>query len=138
MRKYLIATHGSFASGIKSSANIILGKVEAVTFIDAYLENIDFKKAINDFMDSIQDNDEVIVLSDMFGGSVNQYISTFLKIKNFYLITGINLPVLLELLTIDEQEVINEQLITSIIEQGRKQIIFVNDILKSNVSDDFD
>jgi mannose/fructose-specific phosphotransferase system component IIA len=33
MRKFLIATHGSFAKGIKSSLDIILGPTENI-FID--------------------------------------------------------------------------------------------------------
>jgi hypothetical protein len=37
-RKYLIATHGSFAKGIKSSLDIIIGPMDNVFLIEAYLD----------------------------------------------------------------------------------------------------
>ncbi len=37
-RKFLIATHGTLAAGIKSSLNIIIGKVEHVFLIQAYVD----------------------------------------------------------------------------------------------------
>ena len=38
MRKFLIATHGTFANGVKSSLDIIIGQTENVFLIQAYVE----------------------------------------------------------------------------------------------------
>ena len=37
-RKFLIATHGAFAKGIKSSLDIIVGEMDNVFLIQAYLD----------------------------------------------------------------------------------------------------
>ena len=50
MRKFLIATHGTFASGIRSSVDIIAGSMENVFLIQAYTgEN----KSIKDDIDEV-------------------------------------------------------------------------------------
>ena len=42
MRKFLIASHGKFASGLKSSIKILTGKTNIST-IDAYLDGSENK-----------------------------------------------------------------------------------------------
>ncbi len=50
MRKFLIATHGSFAAGIKSSLEMIIGSTENLYTIQAYTEG---NKTITDELDEI-------------------------------------------------------------------------------------
>lgn len=100
MRKFLIASHGKFASGLKSSIKILTGKTNIST-IDAYLDGSENKTNIdvplNKFLDSLEDKDIGIIFTDLIGGSVNREV--ILKIanttKNVFVITSVNLPTVL-------------------------------------------
>jgi len=101
MRRILIASHGSLASGILSSLEILLGSAGNVTTIDAYLDSKDFKQQVEEFFLAVQPADEVLMLSDLYGGSVNQILYLFLERKNTRLIAGYNLALVLELALIE-------------------------------------
>ena len=44
MRKILVATHGHYADGIRSSISILTGMQDNITFINAYVDDTDFIK----------------------------------------------------------------------------------------------
>jgi len=95
--RLFIASHGSIASGIKSALNILLGKSENVAVFDAYLDERNLKDELNKYFQSISEDDQVIMLSDLYGGSVNQIMYLFLRRPNTFLIAGINLPLVVDL-----------------------------------------
>ncbi len=101
MRKYLLASHGKLASGAFDSLKLFLGNVENVDFLEAYIDNSDFSSKIYDFMNTLSDNDQGIIFTDIYGGSVNQKVTAIMSEyeKNIYIIAGFNLPVLLEIMT---------------------------------------
>lgn len=138
MKQLLIATHGDFAKGAYSAAAIIAGEKPFVTCINAYTEASNIKEAIASYFKKIKDEDEVIVLTDLFGGSVNQAIMPYIKKHHVYLITGFNLAILLELMMMEPETKVNEEKLRLLVNGGKKQIMYVNDVLKSNTEDDFD
>ncbi|MBS4206565.1 PTS N-acetylglucosamine transporter subunit IIBC [Bacillus sp. FJAT-50079] len=139
MKKVLIATHGKLAEGIVSSAEIILGKQENVYFINAYVDEIPFNEKIEDFLEkNISDDDHLIILTDVFGGSVNQTSLRYISNEQVNIITGFNLPLLLEILMLSEADITTEK-IKEIITNSKEQIIYVNEeLLKINETDEFD
>lgn len=140
MKKILVATHEKFAEGIVSTANLILGKQENLSFINAYTDEIPFNEKLEAFISTVDEKDTLIVFTDIFGGSVNQTALGYLNRKNVYLISGINLPLLLEVVMLSEEQV-NEAKLKEVVHASREQIIFANnEINKNNESsdDDFD
>ena len=129
MRKFLIATHGSFAAGIKSSLEMIIGSTENVYVIQAYTEgNKDIADELDEIMQKVSDDDELIIFTDLAGGSItNQVLQTALK-KNVYIIAGVNLPLLLDIVLSDPEVPVNEIIETGI-SNARDQIVFVNEII---------
>lgn len=135
--KLLIASHGTFAKGIKSALKIIVGNVDNITTINAYVDECDFKKELDTFFELNKD-EEIIVCTDLFGGSVNQAIIQKLKEKDFNLITGVNFPFLLELSIALANGNLDKEKIKEIINSSREQLMLVNEVLEANVEDDFD
>ena len=135
--KLLIASHGTFAKGIKSALKIIVGNVDNITTINAYVDECDFKKELDTFFELNKD-EEIIVCTDLFGGSVNQAIIQKLKEKDFNLITGVNFPFLLELSIALANGNLYKEKIKEIINSSREQLMLVNGVLVANVEDDFD
>ena len=129
MRKFLIATHGSFAAGIKSSLEMIIGSTENVYIIQAYTEsNKTITDELDEIMQKVSENDELIIFTDLAGGSItNQVLQTALK-KNVYIIAGVNLPLLLDVVLSDPEVPVSE-VIEAGISNARDQIVFVNEII---------
>ena len=126
MLKICIATHGHYSSGIYSSFQLIAGEKDTIDLIEAYVNEDNLTETIADYMANQDPSDTLIVFTDLLGGSVNQAFAPYLKTHNFHLVTGINLAMLLDLAFQDE---INADGIRKLIENGRKQIQYVNDLL---------
>ena len=104
----LIATHGNLAEEILKSAELIVGKQDKTMTlglqhgdcIESFIEKV--KKAIL----SLNEGDGVIVFVDLFGAS--PYNAAAFSTKDmcendFKCITGVNLPMLLEALTMRDE-----------------------------------
>lgn len=102
MKKCFIASHGKLASGFKSSLEILLGNARNVTVFDAYLDENNFETVLVDYLNSQTESDQIILLSDLYGGSVNQIMLTHAQKSNIELIAGVNLAFVLEIVTMGE------------------------------------
>ena len=79
-------------------------------------------------MSLIPDGDELIVLSDVFGGSVNNELMKYLSKKNYYLIAGMNLPLVMSLATTMDMNT-EEQIDLAV--NGMKQVIYCNEMAEN-------
>ena len=132
MRKFLIASHGSFAEGILSSLEIIMGTQENVFLIQAYTgENKSIKEEIITVLEQIATEDELIVFTDLLGGSVTNQILQFALKENVFIVSGFNLPLLLDILLADPSIPVNDVIETGIL-NAKDQIVFVNKLITSN------
>ena len=124
--KILVIGHGRFAEGIKSVANIIVGDLSEVTFMNTFVDDIDFHVELDNYFSK---NNNVLVLTDLFGGSVNQAIIQYITKVNINIITGINIPLILEILL--SNTIGNDLDFRQIIFSAKEQIVFVNDMLEN-------
>ena len=70
MKQILIATHGKMASGIRYTAELIVGKMDEITTIDAYVTPEDnVEKKFEEYF-AQHENDRIFVFTDLMGGSV--------------------------------------------------------------------
>ena len=101
----VVITHGDMAKGIESSVDLILGKQEQFAAIGLY-EGADFeefKENVGKAVEEVNTGKGVIVLVDLFGASPYNsvaYNMTGFQEKNIpvRLVTGVNLPMLIEVL----------------------------------------
>lgn len=136
MRKVLLMSHGKFAEGIYETVKMLIGDYENIFVYSAYLKNDN--ESIPDFIKKHcvdkDEDDEVIILTDLIGGSVtNTCITEVLEKKypNVYIIAGMNLPLVLEILLAPDENIQN--LIESKVETAKKGIVFVNKALQINL-----
>ena len=129
MKKIIVATHGYLADGIKSSLEILGGSKNDISFINAYVDSVDLNSKIQEIFKEIEEDDEVVIFTDIYGGSVNQmFVPYCLKDKNKHLISGFNLAIILEVALSDEA--ITNEYLNAQIERCREQLIYVNEIKK--------
>ena len=117
--KVLLGSHGRYASGIKTSLEILIGKEDAnkLTVIDAYIDGNDVDAQLEDFFNNVDDSEQVLMLSDLYGGSVNQKMYLYLNRSNTYLVAGVNLAFVLEICMLDE---VDSDTLERIVEQARQ------------------
>ena len=101
--------------------------LENVQFINAYVESQEFEKEFQTALEKVK-GENVIVLSDIMGGSVNQVATRLMQEFSYQLITGINLPLLIEL-TFMPDGITAEQIRNSVV-NAREQIVYVNDFVR--------
>jgi fructoselysine and glucoselysine-specific PTS system IIA component len=130
-RKYLIATHGTFSAGARSSLQMIIGNMENVFILQAYIdENIAIEAEIETILQQVGDDEELLVFSDILGGSVtNQLLQHALK-PNVHIVSGFNLPLLIEVL-LGDTATPAAGLIEAAILNAREQMVYVNKLINS-------
>ena len=119
MLRIFISSHGHFASGIKRSVEILMGPNPRITVFDAYIDQDSVQEHLDRFYESVGEEDKVILLSDLYGGSVNQVMYTYLTKPNTTLIAGVNLALVLDLAI---REDISEEEIKELVEQSRTML----------------
>ena len=106
----IVVGHGNFASELVLVSENILGKQK-------YLETISVKAGegehtlhskLNELMSNME-IDDVIILSDIFGGSLSNMCLYFAKNKgHIAVITGVNIPMVLKVLSYRDRVSLNE------------------------------
>lgn len=125
MKKVLIATHGKMASGIKRTAELLLGEMVDITTIDAYVEpDVDIEKQMEEFFERKEPEEQVFVFTDLQGGSVNQKLLPYSADANVILITGFNLPMLLQILMAEEP--VSRSEIEEYLQEARQEMKMVS------------
>ncbi|ATO46342.1 hypothetical protein C5L30_001435 [Companilactobacillus farciminis] len=136
--RIILASHGKFASGILSSLKLLYGSTDSVTAMDCYIDpKYDLQKNVKKVIDE-NSNNRLLVITDIFGGSVNNEFLKYIKEPNFYLVSGLNLPFLLELMTQITGTSDLESLIKQVLDNSKKSIQFCNESIKKiNKEEDF-
>lgn len=136
MRHYLIATHGMLASGYQHTLGMLAGGTDKLEIITAYMENISVEQLAADFFKKLKAEDEVVVFTDILGGSVNQYFTGLLDRPHFHLIAGVNLPIIISIMFLPEDQYLSEETIMKELEESRNQMVYMNQYMNQVVLDD--
>ncbi|OUO58857.1 hypothetical protein [Olsenella sp. An270] len=134
MTRIVLASHGRLADGMKDTLSFILGDLPNVSTICAYVDqDVSLRSQIDQTFAEFSPEDAVVVVTDIFGGSVNNEFMALLGEKDFILVAGMNMPTLVELVSEDEPTVEGVQ---SVVERGRRSILVCNG-LASDESEEF-
>jgi mannose/fructose-specific phosphotransferase system component IIA len=135
-RKFLIATHGAFAKGVKSALDIIAGEMENVFLIQAYLDDSrPVEDELEDVLATITDTDELIIFTDLLGGSVNNIMLRNAMRENVHIVSGFNLPLVIEIVLSDADTPAIE-VIEDAINNAKGQMVYVNKLITLNNDND--
>lgn len=127
MRHFIIISHGYLAKGMAGTAEMILGEREDLSYFCAYVDGNDqVKEEISKRIDSFGEDAETVILTDIFGGSVNNELLDLMERKNVYLVSGINLALVVELLIQAEDNRETGDVIVACIAGARDNMKFCN------------
>lgn len=121
MRKVLVATHGRFAEGIRETMQFIMGDEGTVDVLNAYTsQEFDMHKEAERLVNNLGAGDELIVAADLFGGSVANAFVQYMPTGKVHVVTGVNLPMLIELAASAGGELSAEDLIETAIQTAKE------------------
>lgn len=125
-KKFLVATHGKLASGFQNSLTILADRGADLAVVDAYLTNEDYTPIINNFIKSVSNDEQGIIFTDLYGGSVNQTAVTELmrnKKEQIFVISNSNLAIILTLVLTSESEVFTQESINQAINDCQVRLV---------------
>jgi len=141
VRKFLIATHGGLAEGVRSSLNLIVGPMENLFLIQAYLEdNKPIEEELRQLLPPGKFYGEWVLFTDLLGGSITNQILRYISgdggvPDNIHVVAGFNLPLLIEILLADESRPLKE-VIEEAITQAKDQLVYVNKLMAPTHNND--
>ncbi|PXY82469.1 PTS sugar transporter subunit IIA [Lactobacillus melliventris] len=137
MKQIVIISHKTLARGMAETVKFFAGNIENIHYLCAYEDGKnEFPiRELTNLINSFNEQDQVFLLTDLLGGSVNQNCSQLIKRKNINVITGVNLALVLSI-TLDPSNKLKKQKIQELIAQAKNQIVYMNDYESGNESDD--
>lgn len=92
----IVMTHGDFGKELIRSSELILGKLQDVYSI-SLLEEMDPLDLIGEVQIILENGmDQYLILTDLYGGSPANMASRFALQENVIVLSGVNLPMLVE------------------------------------------
>jgi PTS system mannose-specific IIA component len=129
MINILLVTHGDFGKELLNSSELIIGKLEDAESISFQLGE-SFEQLVSQVENSIDrllaDDNDLIVFTDMYGGSPFNAVSRAMKTREFYHITGINFPLFIDI-AVNRASYSMDEITEKIIKNGKKSIVFINE-----------
>lgn len=128
-------SHGTFADGLKMSAEMICGKQDEL-YSKCMLVGEHPSKYIQEIEDGLLTDGENIILADLFGGSMCNEAMKLLKYDNVFLASGMSLPLVVEVLF---SSIKNEDDLKTIIENTKnaQKLVSVEKKIDEEIDEDF-
>lgn len=125
-RKIIIATHHQMAEGLKKTLCFIGQDVaKDIETLSAYIDGQPIDIKISELM-NVEEDVEVIIITDMMAGSVNQSFLKYIYRLHTHLITGVNLPLALAILMEPKTDYIKPERLEELIAEARNELIYMN------------
>ena len=93
---FVLVTHGRFGEELKNSAEMIMGPLED-TYCISLMEGMDPLELKDKLAELLKDAPtNTIIMTDLFGGTPSNTAAMFAFEKEYSIICGLNLPMLIE------------------------------------------
>lgn len=100
LMKVIVVSHGSYARGLVDTAQMIAGEQEDLeAFGLEPEESVDtLREKIRESIEQTSEGEEVLILTDLLYGSPFNTVISLMSEYDLYHVTGINLPLMMEVL----------------------------------------
>jgi len=128
----IVVAHFNLAREMVAATELIVGKQEQFTYVDIFPdEDVEtIKGRVVAALKNVNAGKGVIILTDMFGGTPSNISLSFLEAGKVEVVTGVNLPMLIKLVTYRRDKVLAE-LVEFISGYGKKNIYVATDLLRN-------
>lgn len=130
MTGLLVVAHAGLAAELIRAAEMIVGRIEGAASVEIKpSDSVDeIRTALSNAMQSIS-CDNIIIMTDMFGGTPSNMSLSLLKENQVEVLTGVNLPMLIKFAG-DREKFTVPELAAQIRDTGREGVTVAGDYLK--------
>lgn len=127
----LIVTHQELAEALLSVWDLIVGRQEGIRAVslDPSAPPEVSRQQIQRGLSQVSGGNGVIILTDMLGGTPSNLTLSFLQEGKVEVVTGVNLPMLMKLAHIRDQQDLREAAL-ALKQSGQKGIAVASEVLK--------
>lgn len=127
-RVLVLGSHHSLADGLKDTLEFVSPCACEVVALSAYMDNQPVDEAVTSLMDGFDADDEVVVLTDMAAGSVNQKFFPYGARPHTHIVGGMNLPLAFLVAMEPRGGYISRERMREMVDEARAEIRYVADI----------
>ena len=126
----VLVTHAGLATALKQSAEMIVGTIAHCSFVEVAADERadDIMARVVTAVEGVN-VDGAIIMTDLFGGTPSNMAMSFLKEGCVEVVTGVNLPMIIEFCSRRERMTVAE-LAENVQRAGREGIIIAGAFLK--------
>ena len=126
----VIVTHYQLGEQFLQALQLIIpdGPTFYAVSVDPSQSVEEMRASISKALESADDGDGVLILTDMFGGTPSNVSLSFLEERRVEVVTGINLPMLIKLATMREEKSLDD-LASFIKEYGQRNISVASELV---------
>jgi len=127
----VLLSHGQVANELLTAAEAVVGEITHITAVSiGWHDDVDLVKSeIARAIEQVSSAGGVLLLTDMFGGTPTNIAATFLKENEVEIVTGVNLPMVIKLATMNERMPL-DALAAEVEAQGRAAICRAGTLLE--------
>lgn len=129
----VVVTHGQLARELVAAAEMIIGDIPNVTAVSIgwHESPDDARREIEEAVTRVESGKGTVVLTDMFGGTPSNLSLTFLENGKVEVVTGVNLPMLIRLASLREDEEADDlhAVAAEAAREGKENIYLAGDLL---------
>jgi len=128
----VIAAHGNLAKELIATTEMIIGYLEQVEAVAIYAKEglRDLESKLKQAIERADSGEGVLILIDIFGGSPATVSLSFIDKYKIKVISGVNLPIILEVATHRESCDL-EKLARLALTAGEKSILMADEIFRA-------
>jgi PTS system mannose-specific IIA component len=130
----LIVTHGQLAHELLKAAETIEGELNGIEAVPLeWNDTVDeAREKIRAALSRLGEKSSVIIFTDMFGGTPSNISLSFLEKGRVEILTGVNLPMIVKFVSIQNGEDDLSSVAHMIREKGSKSIRVASDLLSND------
>jgi PTS system mannose-specific IIA component len=127
----LVVSHGRLAEALISSVQFLVGNLQKIKGVSIWPrdEEKEVQDKIKEKMAELDDGKGVVILTDILGGTSTNVSLSFLKDEEVEVVTGVNMPMLLTLLSYRKGRSLRE-MGKLVKKSGRRSIILAKEVFE--------
>lgn len=129
----VIVTHGSLACELLDAAERIVGRTEGIRAVSMGWDDdvADARQEIGTAIKEVDSGRGVLIFTDMFGGTPTNVSLAFLEQDRVEIITGVNLPMIIKLTSVQNSDGSLLEVAQELRERGQNSVYVASEILSS-------
>lgn len=130
----VIAGHGKLSEELLRTAEAVVGRLDQVRTVNVVASDPEVRHKVEEAIRAVDGGQGVVLLTDLLGGSPTQLCLSFLNERKVEVVTGVNLPMVLKLVSLRSSGKPIAQLARELAEAGRNSITQASEMLRGKIT----